>query len=227
MKRTYKVCKKCNELISCSNFLRHVDRCHEKLSKTIKCSKCGFEILRSNFERHLIKCDGRGPRKRRDKISQEEYRKKLSESLRLAYLEGRLTGNPKTEEGIRIKREKNRENMLLRYSLGWECRCGRSKKIDYESPIAGLIKVDGSWELKYAKYLDSINVNWKRNKKRFAYINLNGKKSTYCPDFWIEDWNTYVEVKGYETDLDKCKWKQFEYPLKIVRRKEMRELGLL
>lgn len=53
-----------------------------------------------------------------------------------------------------------------------------------------------------AKWLDKNGLKWKRNKERFSYINLKNTKSTYCPDFWIEDWNTFLEVKGYETDLD-------------------------
>lgn len=110
------------------------------------------------------------------------------------------------------------------YASGWEPTCGRCKKYDYNSPIAGKIKVDGTWELKVAQYLDSIDVVWERNKTRFPYIKLDGKKSTYQPDFWIESWNTYLEVKGYETDLDRCKWAQFKNPLIIWKKKEIQNL---
>ena len=75
--------------------------------------------------------------------------------------------------------------------------------------------------------MDNINVKWERNKKRFKYINLNDKKSTYCPDFYIHDWNTYLEVKGYQTDLDECKWSQFKEPLLIWKRKELKDLKII
>lgn len=110
------------------------------------------------------------------------------------------------------------------YSQGWEPVCGRCKKYDYYSPIAGNIKVDGTWELKVAKHLDKINVKWIRNTRRFDYVNLTGKKSTYQPDFYIYDWNSYLEVKGYETELDRCKWSQFKESLIIWRKKDIQIL---
>ena len=102
------------------------------------------------------------------------------------------------------------------YINGWEATsCGRAKKYKYISPIAGEISVDGKWELGVAKYLDKLKVKWKRNTKRFPYINLKGTMSTYCPDFYVSDWSCYIEVKGYKTDLDKCKWSQF--PKKLLK----------
>ena len=110
------------------------------------------------------------------------------------------------------------------YAAGWEPTCGRCKKYDYSSPIAGNIKVDGRWELELCCYLDAQNLTWSRNRKRFNYVKPDGKPSTYQPDFYVEEWGGYVEVKGYETDLDRCKWSQFPAPLKILRRKEIGEL---
>lgn len=114
------------------------------------------------------------------------------------------------------------------YKNGWEASsCGKSKKYKYNSKIAGNIIVDGKWELSVAKYLDSLNLSWKRNTKRFSYTNLNGKLSTYCPDFWVDDWKTYIEVKGYETNLDRCKWNQFKHPLQIWKADKLIKLNLI
>src|SRR5580698_6750506 len=46
------------------------------------------------------------------------------------------------------------ERMRVRYSRGWEPTCGRAKKYAHHSPIAGPVKLDGLWELDFAKYLD-------------------------------------------------------------------------
>ena len=117
--------------------------------------------------------------------------------------------------------------MLERYSNGWESTAGRCKKITYISNIAGEIKVDGNWELQVAKYLDSLNVLWIRNKKRFKYFNtIKQKISTYCPDFYVYDWKSYIEVKGYKTELDDIKWKQFTEKLEIWDKKKLVDLGL-
>jgi len=115
-------------------------------------------------------------------------------------------------------KEKQRKRILERYASGWMPKAGRCKKIKYISPIAGAITVDGTWELAVAKFLDRSKWNWKRNKKRFKYINLQGKISHYTPDFYVEELGGYLEVKGYETELDRCKWSQFTKKLTIWKR---------
>jgi len=125
-------------------------------------------------------------------------------------------------------KKKMSETRKQMYLDGWEASsCGRAKKYKHESPIAGHITVDGKWELAVANYLDELKLSWKRNTKRFKYINLKGNISTYCPDFWVEEWKTYIEVKGYETDLDKCKWNQFKYPLQIWNGDMLIKLNLI
>ncbi len=119
-------------------------------------------------------------------------------------------------------KDKISDNMKQRYASGWETICGRAKKYKHISPIAGEISVDGTWELAFAKMLDKVNIQWNRNKKRFPYINLDSEDSTYQPDFFVSAWNTYIEVKGYQTDLDDCKWTQFNEPLLIVKREHIK-----
>lgn len=121
-------------------------------------------------------------------------------------------------------RNKISQNMKQRYASGWESICGRAKKYKHISPIAGEVSVDGTWELAFAKMLDKVNIQWNRNKKRFPYINLDSEDSTYQPDFFVSAWNTYIEVKGYQTDLDDCKWLQFNEPLLIVKREHIKTI---
>lgn len=133
---------------------------------------------------------------------------------------GTFTGKTHTEETKRKMSESRNEL----YANGWECVAGRCPKYDYESPIAGKIKVDGSWELAFCEFADRIQLDWKRNKKRFPYTKPDGTKSTYQPDFYVNELKSYIEVKGYETDLDKAKWEQFPEKLIVLRKKEIGEL---
>jgi len=133
----------------------------------------------------------------------------------------------KTYEKYLIVREIQSQNILKRYKDGWDSKCGRAKKYDYNSPIAGKIKVDGTWELKVCKYLDENKINWRRNNKRFAYKNENNKTSTYKPDFFIYDWDSYLEVKGCKTSLDLLKWAQFTEKLIIWEFKELKDRNIL
>jgi hypothetical protein len=146
-------------------------------------------------------------------------KQETKEKLKIA-----CNGLCKTEEAEKIRVEKIREKIKKRYADGWESTAGRCKKIDYESPIAGKIKLDGSWELKVAKHLDNLGLTWERNKKRFDYVRMDGKNCTYQPDFYVHEWHSYLEVKGYETELDRCKWSQFKEPLIIWRKKEIQIL---
>lgn len=134
---------------------------------------------------------------------------------------GSFTGKKHSKE---TRRKMSKQKAAL-YATGWEPICGRCKKYEYISPIAGTIKVDGTWELKVAYYLDSLGVSWVRNKTRFQYVRPDGRTATYQPDFYVETWKSYLEIKGYETELDRAKWSQFNEPLLVWKKKEIQNLG--
>lgn len=116
---------------------------------------------------------------------------------------------------------KNRsEEMKKRYASGWECTAGRCKKYKFESKTGYVCFVDGTWELKFVNLLDATDYKWERNTKRFPYTNEHGKKSTYTPDFYIFDLDMYVEIKGYETEKDRCKWRDFPCHLVVLKKEE-------
>lgn len=114
-----------------------------------------------------------------------------------------------------------------RHANGWDNKAGRCKKYKYYSEVAGEVTLDGTWELETAKWLDKNKYNWKRNKNRFEYTHLNGNLRHYTPDFWVEEFDGYLEIKGYETDLDRCKWSQFPDKLIVWKKKELKENGVL
>ena len=61
----------------------------------------------------------------------------------------------------------------------------------------------GSWELQVANWLNSMNVEWVR--KVYLSYEKDGIQKTYCPDFYLPAQNIYLEVKGYFSEVDKCK----------------------
>lgn len=88
------------------------------------------------------------------------------------------------------------------------------------------IKFHGTWELKYAQYLDLNGIRWIRPTDKFDY-EFEGVKRKYTPDFYLVDSNTYIEIKGYETLKDRAKWACFPGKLIIIKGKELKELGLI
>lgn len=132
-----------------------------------------------------------------------------------------------SEESKKSQKDKVRSIAISRHSNGWDNKAGRCKKYKYSSYIAGDVTVDGTWELAVAQWLDLKKYNWKRNKNRFSYKHLNGHTANYTPDFWVEELGGYLEVKGYETKLDRCKWSQFTENLVVWKKKDLKALGLL
>lgn len=76
----------------------------------------------------------------------------------------------------------------------WKYRA--ENPILYESKFNGTIKLDSEWELIVAKRLDELNVNWYRPKIRIPYIDNQGYEKGYFPDFYVEDYKCFIEVKA-------------------------------
>lgn len=87
---------------------------------------------------------------------------------------------------------------------------GKTQWIEYRD-----IKVQGTFELRTCKILDKWKKegkiqDWQYTNDRFEYIGNDSKKHTYLLDFKVFDLDGsfyYIEVKGYERENDKLKWK--------------------
>jgi hypothetical protein len=150
--------------------------------------------------------------------------RKISDSVSISKKNGK---GKLTVDGKKRLADSARTNINKRYENGWSPKAGRCKKYKYISPIAGEVSLDGKWELAVAKWLDQNNFLWKRNTIRFQYINLKNKISYYTPDFWVEELGGYLEIKGYETELDRCKWSQFNECLVVWKKKELKHQGVI
>lgn len=192
------------------------------------CKFCGKECANANSLRNHERLCKSNPDKQVSNISKYKQENPGSWNKGLVGVQtawnkglpGTFTGKKHTAE---VKLEMSNRKKAL-YASGWEPTCGRCKKYLHSSPIAGDVKLDGTWEVKVAEHLDKLGVVWKRNRERFSYIRPDGKSATYQPDFYVEDWCTYLEVKGYETALDRAKWEQFDKPLIVWRKKEIQNL---
>jgi hypothetical protein len=70
-------------------------------------------------------------------------------------------------------------------------------------------KVQGTWERDVAIKLDEINVKWiklKTNRDTLQY-ELDGKQKSYTPDFYLEEYDVFLEIKGFWWGNDKNKMK--------------------
>lgn len=88
------------------------------------------------------------------------------------------------------------------------------------------IKFHGNWEVEYAKWLDRNEIRWRRPTETFQY-EFQEKKRRYTPDFYLVDEQIYVEIKGYETEKDRAKWKQFPLKHKVIKKEEFKNIGIV
>lgn len=77
---------------------------------------------------------------------------------------------------------------------------GRVKRVEYNGGI-----FDSSWEVVVAKYLDENNIKWNKPSHGFEYI-WNDDVHIYYPDFYLMEFDTYIEVKGFQRERDLHKW---------------------
>ena len=91
---------------------------------------------------------------------------------------------------------------------------GRTKEVLYDG-----IKFHGNWEVEFYKWAKENDLDPQRNSKAFEYSWQGTRK--YFPDFYLPALNAYVEVKGYETERDHCKWEDFPETLYIVKKAEI------
>lgn len=88
---------------------------------------------------------------------------------------------------------------------------GRSKSGWYKGYYC-----NNSYELAWVIYSLDNNVNFKRNTKGFEYINTNDNISNYYPDFYIENTETYIEIKRYKEKEFHNKQNRFKEKIVVI-----------
>jgi len=95
--------------------------------------------------------------------------------------------------------------------------CGRNKNIEYSGSL-----LNSTWEYKFVSWCDKNKIECERNEKGFTY-EWSGSR-TYYPDFYLPGKDIYVEIKGYERERDRCKWKVFPNELIVLKKNEIKDI---
>ena len=144
--------------------------------------------------------------------------RKLSDAMQICANRGKIKIHFPSE----TTRKKIAKTVNEHISNGtWHISLAKNMWIDYKG-----VKLHGTWEVAYAKWLDQNHITWRRPTETFKY-KFQGKIHRYTPDFYLKEEQTYVEVKGYETKKDQAKWKQFPLKLKVLKQKEIKALGFI
>lgn len=156
---------------------------------------CGEKFLgRKAYYEHKCCCEQhlawRADKPKRQQATMQEKLSKMTEEERALY--HKKLSDAQVKNRTPEKRKEASEKTV--FNNFWKYRS--TNPIFYESPIAGKIKLDSNWELIVAKRLDELGVCWFRPKVRLPYFDLNGTEHGYFPDFYVKDYNCFIEVKS-------------------------------
>lgn len=205
-------CKYCGRECKNTNSLRN----HERLCK----ENPNRQIVKSNFidynkkrKEQGIKGENQYTRARRlglpDPIVSDETKQKIAKYWKGKQLSDEHKHN--ISEGMKRAIKEHPES----YS---SCNVnGRVKVFDYNG-----VRLNGLWEVEFAKYLDKTNIKWERPTIGFDYV-WNNNIHTYFPDFYLNEYDVYVEVKGLVRDRDYYKWQSIP-KLIVISRKEIENI---
>jgi len=139
-------------------------------------NKNQFELAKERGEKYIVSY---------------ETRKKISESKK-----GRLVSE-KTRQLLSLKRSKYLEEVG-----GGGFTHIKWYKLKNNHNIEFILR--GKWELLIGQLLNENNIHWIRK----IYLQYHDEclcQRTYTPDFYIPEYDRYIEVKGYFSDKDKIK----------------------
>ena len=79
-----------------------------------------------------------------------------------------------------------------------------------------------------ARRLDELGVRWVRDDTlKLEYFTKRKRKRKYVPDFYLPDYDLYIEIKGYWTDAARHKMKdvQERNPVRILILESLTEIS--
>lgn len=255
MERNKKICSKCNCEISLSNYDRHYSSCKGKINRLVEinndwlqnngkylCPYCNKEFTKMGICSHIILSHLNIKR-------QHNNLKEYIEKVKLGIL-------PKNKNQFQLAKERGEEyivsnetrNKMSLLKKGQRMSNNAREKISKarskfleEVGRGGFTKIKwykiknikqeefivrGNWEYEIAEILNNENIYWIR-KIYLKYVK-NEVIKTYCPDFYIPEYNIYIEVKGYFSQVDKEKINlvinQNEINLLLIFEKDLKKI---
>lgn len=219
MKRCFKKCLNCNIDISLSNYIKHVNSCRGKYLKLdeswkkdedkYECPYCRKNFSKKGICSHIWRKHGDGKDFNSTSnlgiVWNKGLTKKTDDRVKISSEKAIITIKNMIKEGTWIKRKASKDfydKLAIKQSLNNSG--GRCKWYD----VSGQ-KVQGTWERDFAILMDKLNVKWIKIKNytdSFIYYKDN-KRKVYTPDFYINEIDKYIEIKGFWWGNDKEKMK--------------------
>lgn len=205
--KKYRICKHCNKDIISSRHGIHERKCLEQQFEKARVKKMGHPLGHTPWNKGLTK-------------ETDERVALMGKSVSATIQKQILDGTYKP----RRMGEESRKKLSERQSL--QNSGGRSKWFEVNG-----IKVQGTWERDIAIKLTEMGINWikpKTNNFIFKY-EMDNKIRSYSPDFYLPEFDVYLEIKGYwwGRDREKMDLVLSQYPDKKIVIVEKKEFELI
>lgn len=186
------------------------------------CHFCGSKRNNSNSLKNHERCCPCNPdRKYKNGMTGKKGSNQFlkAKELGLPIPKGTMTGKASPFAG---KKHSNKTKEVMSKKRSLNNKGGRSKWFKVNG-----IKVQGTWERDIAKILTEKKISWLKPttaRHSFRYIS-NDIERTYTPDFYLEEEDIYLEVKGHWWGNDKQKMQLVieqnpEVNIKIIEKEE-------
>jgi hypothetical protein len=109
------------------------------------------------------------------------------------------------------------------------CKC---KWYTYIHSSGKEYRVQGTWELKFIEWLDQNNLTFDCHKGRLDYVDDHGIKRSYYPDFFVYEWNSYIDPKAdhwYKKQYRKFELLNEQHPdknIQVLTKQKLTDLGI-
>ena len=143
---------------------------------------------------------------RRKRLADDpELRRKIAENTHQAWVDGKF-------EGVAV---------------------GQCKWYPYTKKDGTVINLQGTWELAFAKWMDENDIQFITHRSWIPYKDKQGNDRLYYPDFYVETWGEWVDVKNdYHWGLQKDKFDCIrrsnpKMKLRVILKDELQKLGVI
>ena len=209
-----------NKCTNCGNDLTYPQR-HNKFC----CSSCAASFNNKNRGGHKEETKIKISKKLEGRTLSPEHKEKSIKSLQRVVKQRHDEGyerflNKKTGKNCVICNTEITYENRFRKTCSDECQIksktnrkylnGSRKTINYNGII-----LESSWELKLAEWLDEYKIKWIRPEP-IKWV-LDGKNKLYYPDFYLPDFNLYLDPKNpYCMDKDRVKMEIVSKEINII-----------
>ncbi len=162
---------------------------------------------RAHMEKHLVEARKNIDHKKRMEIVSKELSRKSKEGIAW-----RQEVNKKISKGVRkyalsipkeIRSEKARKRGRKLWDNPKSVATWQAKRdagwFKGNGFIYNDIKMRSRYECRFANYLDIKNIDWEYEKSFIKYVD-EIKNRRYLPDFYLPEFDLYVEIKGWVTE---------------------------